>query len=145
MPEIGSVYASFRAGANGWRGDRAMESRASLRGIRGFLGGARRRQADAGGAAAVATGRWTGTAALLTYLERPLEIRILFREVRARVLESTGGEDPRTSMRRYWANTTWSAHRVRARGRWPTTCRVLRWRSRKRRDVQGATVNLNWT
>ena len=32
------------------------------------------------------------TAALLTYLERPLEIGILFREVRARVLESTGGE-----------------------------------------------------
>ena len=32
------------------------------------------------------------TAALLTYLERPLEIGILFREVRARALESTGGE-----------------------------------------------------
>ena len=32
------------------------------------------------------------TASLLTYLERPLEIGILFREVRARVLESTGGE-----------------------------------------------------
>ena len=32
------------------------------------------------------------TAALLTHLERPLEIGILFREVRARVLESTGGE-----------------------------------------------------
>ena len=32
------------------------------------------------------------TAALLAYLEQPLEIGILFREVRARVLTSTGGE-----------------------------------------------------
>ena len=32
------------------------------------------------------------TSALLSYLEQPLEIGLLFREVRARVLEATGGE-----------------------------------------------------
>ena len=49
--------------------------------------------AAAGTVAADGTGRNSPyTAALLSYLERPLEIGILFREVRARVLESTGGE-----------------------------------------------------
>ncbi len=49
--------------------------------------------AAAGTVAADGTGRNSPyTAALLSYLERPLEIGILFREVRARVLESTDGE-----------------------------------------------------
>ena len=49
--------------------------------------------AAAGTTAADGTGRNSPyTAALLSYLERPLEIGILFREVRARVLESTDGE-----------------------------------------------------
>ena len=49
--------------------------------------------AAAGTTAADGTGRNSPyTSALLAYLERPLEIGILFREVRARVLESTGGE-----------------------------------------------------
>ena len=49
--------------------------------------------AAAGTTAADGTGRNSPyTAALLSYLEQPLEIGILFREVRARVLESTGGE-----------------------------------------------------
>ena len=49
--------------------------------------------AAAGTTAADGTGRNSPyTSALLSYLERPLEIGILFREVRARVLESTGGE-----------------------------------------------------
>ena len=49
--------------------------------------------AAAGTTAADGTGRNSPyTAALLSYLERPLEIGILFREVRARVLASTGGE-----------------------------------------------------
>ena len=49
--------------------------------------------AAAAGTAADGTGRNSPyTAALLSYLEQPLEIGILFREVRARVLESTDGE-----------------------------------------------------
>ena len=49
--------------------------------------------AAAGTTAADGTGRNSPyTAALLEYLERPLEIGILFREVRARVLEATSGE-----------------------------------------------------
>ena len=49
--------------------------------------------AAAGTTAADGTGRNSPyTSALLSYLEAPLEIGILFREVRARVLESTGGE-----------------------------------------------------
>ena len=49
--------------------------------------------AAAGTTAADGTGRNSPyTAALLAHLERPLEIGILFREVRARVLESTSGE-----------------------------------------------------
>ena len=49
--------------------------------------------AAAGTTAADGTGRNSPyTSALLSFLEQPLEIGILFREVRARVLESTGGE-----------------------------------------------------
>ena len=49
--------------------------------------------AAAGTTAADGTGRNSPyTAALLSYLEQPLEIGILFREVRARVLAATGGE-----------------------------------------------------
>ena len=49
--------------------------------------------AAAGTTAADGTGRNSPyTSALLSYLEHPLEIGILFREVRARVLESTDGE-----------------------------------------------------
>ena len=49
--------------------------------------------AAAGTTAADGTGRNSPyTAALLEYLEEPLEIGILFREVRARVLEATGGQ-----------------------------------------------------
>ena len=49
--------------------------------------------AAAGTTAADGTGRNSPyTAALLEYLEQPLEIGILFREVRARVLEATGGD-----------------------------------------------------
>ena len=49
--------------------------------------------AAAGTTAADGTGRNSPyTAALLAYLEQPLEIGLLFREVRARVLEATGGE-----------------------------------------------------
>ena len=49
--------------------------------------------AAAGTTAADGTGRNSPyTAALLEYLEQPLEIGILFREVRARVLQATGGE-----------------------------------------------------
>ncbi len=49
--------------------------------------------AAAGTTAADGTGRNSPyTAALLNYLEQPLEIGILFREVRARVLAATGGE-----------------------------------------------------
>ena len=49
--------------------------------------------AAAGTTAADGTGRNSPyTAALLAHLERPLEIGLLFREVRAQVLASTGGE-----------------------------------------------------
>ena len=49
--------------------------------------------AAAGTTAADGTGRNSPyTTALLEYLERPLEIGILFREVRGQVLEETGGE-----------------------------------------------------
>ena len=49
--------------------------------------------AAAGTTAADGTGRNSPyTTALLEYLEQPLEIGILFREVRARVLQETGGE-----------------------------------------------------
>ena len=49
--------------------------------------------AAAGTTAADGTGRNSPyTSALLAYLEQPLEIGLLFREVRARVLEATGGE-----------------------------------------------------
>ena len=49
--------------------------------------------AAAGTTAADGTGRNSPyTAALLEYLEEPLEIGILFREVRARVLDATGGQ-----------------------------------------------------
>ena len=49
--------------------------------------------AAAGTTAADGTGRNSPyTSALLEYLEQPLEIGILFREVRGRVLEETGGE-----------------------------------------------------
>ena len=49
--------------------------------------------AAAGTTAADGTGRNSPyTTALLEYLEEPLEIGILFREVRGRVLETTGGE-----------------------------------------------------
>ena len=49
--------------------------------------------AAAGTTAADGTGRNSPyTTALLEYLEQPLEIGILFREVRGRVLEETGGE-----------------------------------------------------
>ena len=48
--------------------------------------------AAAGTTAADGTGRNSPyTTALLEYLEQPLEIGILFREVRGRVLEETGG------------------------------------------------------
>ena len=49
--------------------------------------------AAAGTTAADGSGRNSPyTAALLKYMEQPLEIGLLFREVRARVLEATGGE-----------------------------------------------------
>ena len=51
--------------------------------------------AAAGTTAADGSGRNSPyTEALLTYLERPLEISALFRRVRGRVLESTGGRQP---------------------------------------------------
>ena len=46
------------------------------------------------------------TAALLEYLEEPLEIQTLFRQVRARVLTATDASSDRTSMRRWWETTT---------------------------------------
>ena len=76
--------------------------------------------AAAGTTAADGTGRNSPyTSALLAYLEQPLEIGLLFREVRARVLEAERtASSVRTSMRRCWESTTCVRRRVRTRGRW---------------------------